>query len=141
MKEKMKRLGRRHGFTLVELVIVIAILAILAAIAIPVINTTINSAKMSTLESDTATLDLLLKTAVTEMENSVKPTVYHGSVVGVSTKIEDVLYENNLGSIPLTRRIAGSTYYMVWNHGGLDISLDSTNQISYSTTLGWLATV
>ncbi|MBQ1517912.1 MAG: prepilin-type N-terminal cleavage/methylation domain-containing protein, partial [Clostridia bacterium] len=35
----------RKGFTLIELVIVIAILAIISAIAIPVIVTSINSSK------------------------------------------------------------------------------------------------
>ncbi len=61
MVQKIQANRSKKGFTLVELVIVIAILAILAAIAIPVITTTINSAKLSALESDKTTIDMVLK--------------------------------------------------------------------------------
>ena len=59
--EKLQAKKSKKGFTLVELVIVIAILAILAAIAIPVIISTINSANLSTYQSETATANMLIK--------------------------------------------------------------------------------
>ena len=78
MQQKIQAKKSKKGFTLVELVIVIAILAILAAIAIPVITTTINSAKISTMESDTATLNMLLKEAVNTSKASMSNTTWNG---------------------------------------------------------------
>lgn len=51
----------KKGFTLVELVIVIAILAILAAIAIPVVNSIINTASRNGALSDAQTIELAVK--------------------------------------------------------------------------------
>ncbi|MEE1281698.1 MAG: prepilin-type N-terminal cleavage/methylation domain-containing protein [Acutalibacteraceae bacterium] len=51
----------KKGFTLVELVVVIAILAILAAIAIPVVNSIINTASRNGALSDAQTIELAVK--------------------------------------------------------------------------------
>ena len=51
----------KKGFTLVELVIVIAILAILAAIAIPVVNSIINTASKNGALSNAETIELSIK--------------------------------------------------------------------------------
>lgn len=51
----------KKGFTLVELVIVIAILAILAAIAIPVVNSIINTASKNGAISNAETIELAIK--------------------------------------------------------------------------------
>jgi len=51
----------KKGFTLVELVVVIAILAILAAIAIPVVNSIINTASKNGALSNAQTIELAVK--------------------------------------------------------------------------------
>lgn len=51
----------KKGFTLVELVVVIAILAILAAIAIPVVNSIINTASRNGALSNADTIELAIK--------------------------------------------------------------------------------
>lgn len=51
----------KKGFTLVELVVVIAILAILAAIAIPVVNSIINTASKNGALSNAQTIELAIK--------------------------------------------------------------------------------
>lgn len=51
----------KKGFTLVELVVVIAILAILAAIAIPVVNSIINTASRNGALSNAETIELAIK--------------------------------------------------------------------------------
>lgn len=140
MHSKFGRTNKKSGFTLVELVIVIALLAILAAIAIPVITSTINSGKMSVMESDCQTADLLIKTALTELDNEVFPTTYNGTTVNPDTTVEDIFIENSIDDFEFSRTIAGTTYYMVWENGGLKISTSPTGGITTATTLSALST-
>ncbi len=116
MMQKMQAKKSKKGFTLVELVIVIAILAILAAIAIPVITTTINSSKMSTLESDCTTIDMILKEAVNTAAASITTTKYGtGNVTAAAATVSDVFVTNNLSLDLLSARtIGGSTYQIMW---------------------------
>lgn len=125
MKQKLtKAKKRKKGFTLVELVIVIAILAILAAIAIPVITTTINSSKMSVMESDAATLNMLIKEAVNVSKIKMKGVYYNGAAPANAT-IEDVLIANNIVADDdfFTRDIGGKEYKMVFTKNiGVEVS-------------------
>ena len=115
MMQKIQAKKSKKGFTLVELVIVIAILAILAAIAIPVITTTINSAKLSTMESDTATLNMLLKEAINTSKAHMTNTKWNGQTAAEAS-VADVCAENNIidGDDYYTRHIGGTDYTMVW---------------------------
>ena len=115
MQQKLQAKKSKKGFTLVELVIVIAILAILAAIAIPVITTTINSSKLSTMESDTATVNMLLKEAVNTSKASIKTTKWGGKDYTQAT-VDDVLAQNDLRTDAdfFKRHIGGSDYELVW---------------------------
>ena len=125
MKQQLtKAKKQKSGFTLVELVIVIAILAILAAIAIPVITTTINSSKMSVMESDAATLNMLVKEAVNVSKINMQGITYHGAKPADAT-IEDVLLANNIdaGDDFYKRDIGGVEYQMVFTKNiGVEIS-------------------
>ena len=117
MMQKMQAKKSKKGFTLVELVIVIAILAILAAIAIPVITTTINSSKMSTMESDCTTVAMLVKEAVNTQMAGISTTKYGSKAATDETlTVGDVLAANDIavaaddkGSF-FTRSIGGEKY-------------------------------
>ena len=115
MQQKLQAKKSKKGFTLVELVIVIAILAILAAIAIPVITTTINSSKLSTMESDTATVNMLLKEAVNTSKASIKTTTWNGKAADEAS-VKDVLEENDIRTDDdfFKRHIGGKDYEIVW---------------------------
>ena len=115
MQQKLQAKKSKKGFTLVELVIVIAILAILAAIAIPVITTTINSAKISTMESDTASLNMLIKEAINTSKASIKTTKWNDNTADAAS-VHDVCVENGIEDTTnyYERTIGGSTYTMVW---------------------------
>lgn len=133
VKERVKagRKAKKKGFTLVELVIVIAILAILAAIAIPVITTTINATKMSVMESDAATLNMLVKEAVNVSLVHLRGVTYNGQLPSVAT-VSDICKENDIGQQGaflvddgtfFVRDIGGKTYTMVFTEGnGVEIS-------------------
>lgn len=63
------RKSGRHGFTLVEMIVVVAILAILAGVAIPAISSYIQSANASTDASAAHTIETSLKTSASELKN------------------------------------------------------------------------
>ena len=141
MMQKIRAKKSKNGFTLVELVIVIAILAILAAIAIPVITTTINSAKLSTLESDRETVDLILKESINTYKAGNETTTYLDNIAADAT-VGDVFGENQLRiNILNTRTIGGTTYQIVWNNGSASIAVNSSggNPINKSDTMATLS--
>ena len=123
--QKVQAKKSKKGFTLVELVIVIAILAILAAIAIPVITTTINSSKLSVMESDAATINMLLKEAMNNQVASISTTTYSGvpATDTASLKVKHVLAENNI-SVQFSRNIGGTSYDIAYStaNGGFVVS-------------------
>ena len=129
----------KNGFTLVELVIVIAILAILAAIAIPVITTTINSSKMSTLESDCQSIDTVIKSALVEYEANIKNVTYNTNPLTASTRVSDILAETNLSDIQLERTIGGTNYYVALTSDGIALSSISTEKLDPTTTVAYLS--
>jgi len=67
----------KKGFTLVELVVVIAILAILAAIAIPVVNSIINTASKNGALSNAQSIELAVKECQADIA-SKNTEVYNG---------------------------------------------------------------
>ena len=126
MMQKMQAKKSKKGFTLVELVIVIAILAILAAIAIPVITTTINSAKLSTLDSDKTTVDMVLKECINTYKTGNTVTKYNGATADSCT-VASVFKEQNLDESILNDRVIGGSHYrIVWSNGACSISSGAT---------------
>ena len=87
----------KKGFTLVELVVVIAILAILAAIAIPVVNSIINTASKNGALSNAQSIELAVKNAQANIA-SKNTEVYNGGnkndAAGTSIKIPNAKSEH-----------------------------------------------
>ena len=130
MMQKIQAKKSKKGFTLVELVIVIAILAILAAIAIPVITTTINSSKVSTLKSDGATVGMLVKEAINNNLAHIDTTTYGGTkATDPNLTVLQVLKANDIDPSAYSkgssstdtfyeRTIGGKKYGMYYNIDG-----------------------
>ncbi|HZK61760.1 MAG TPA: type II secretion system protein [Anaerovoracaceae bacterium] len=85
MKKRTKK-----GFTLIELIVVIAILAILSAIAIPVVSGVVDNAHTSANKANQRTIELAAKVYITE-GNSISNDATLGSALsefGLSSPID-----------------------------------------------------
>ena len=94
---------KRRGFTLIELMVVIAIIIILTAIAIPNYLNMTKRAKNSRLQSDMATLATALETFKTDW--GLYPTISTTAFDNVNTSTTNVYWElsgNGTGTEPTT---------------------------------------
>ena len=62
-EKEMEKKNNKKGFTLVELVIVVAVMAILVAVAIPTVSSITNSAKGSVDKTNAQTIESMIKLA------------------------------------------------------------------------------
>lgn len=84
--------NNKKGFTLVELVIVVAVMAVLVAVAIPTIGSVLGTAKDAVAESNARTIESVIKLAeanVATGETSLSPD-----------DIAKAIYEAKLGIVP-----------------------------------------
>jgi len=124
----------KKGFTLVELVVVIAILAILAAIAIPVVNSIINTASKNGALSNAQSIELAIKEAQADI--AAKNTeVYDGTTTKTTAGGGTLTLPNaktahatmNIYDVAVAKGIEdafdrvtynGEDYYPYWNQDG-----------------------
>lgn len=115
-------IGRRSGFTLVEVIVVIAVLAILTAIAIPVISNTINSATLSTARLNAQTIDKDLKLAKAYVD--IGDDSYYGNSVRTRTlTVRGVIEKRALQKACQSLTYSGRDIVFVWSKavGGVRI--------------------
>jgi prepilin-type N-terminal cleavage/methylation domain-containing protein len=104
----------KKGFTLVELVVVIAILAILAAIAIPVVNSIINTASKNGALSNAQTIELAIKEAQADIAS--KNTETYAEAKSESSKITVKLVAETKAITDAFEKITYNSeeYYPIW---------------------------
>ena len=82
--------NNKKGFTLVELVIVVAVMAILVAVAIPTLNSVKSSAQLSVGKSNAKTIESIIKLAEADEE-----------FADIAEGGEDVYYANAIAAAKL----------------------------------------
>lgn len=99
--------NNKKGFTLVELVIVVAVMAILVAVAIPTIGNVTNRAKDSVAKSNAQTIESMVKLAEADAK------VDDADATLSAAKIADVIVQAKLG-------INDGTFYYTVATGKVD---------------------
>lgn len=87
MKNLKKKLGKKNGFTLVEMLIVIAIIAILIAISIPMVNSSLENARKAVDQSN-ARNAISLATIKVLTDNITTDQTWTYSVNGTTGNLE-----------------------------------------------------
>lgn len=127
VRERMKKKSNQKGFTLVELIIVMAILAILTGLAVPKFSTVLSDSKY---KAHNVNVDMLYKAAQLYLATNGNPgTTLTGSNAETSDVPEDgsgykALYDNNyLESASLATPYDSEKYYsiQITNTGGITI--------------------
>lgn len=107
----------KKGFTLVELVVVIAILAILAAIAIPVVNSIINTASKNGALSNATTIELAVKECqadIASKNTEVYPEAANASDAN-SIAISEVAEKKAIADAFKSASYNGKEYIPAWD--------------------------
>ena len=84
--------NNKKGFTLVELVIVVAVMAVLVAVAIPTVSSITGSAKKAVYDSNCRTIESMLKLKEAELAKDTD-----GTVTLDADDVQDALDEAKLG--------------------------------------------
>lgn len=104
MKNYLKHLKHnKKGFTLIEMIVVIAIIGVLAAILVPSLSGYVNSAKATKSSANARTFYTAAQAAVTSLETSSSPvgagTYSKGKSQDLDNKIEELLGVSNYAKI------------------------------------------
>lgn len=122
--------NNKSGFTLVELVVVIAILVALTAVAIPVVSHTVNGAVLSAANTDSQTLEYHLRLAKADVDTKNEDT--YGILVSDPNtfKVGDVVRFQSFESICKPRAYNERTIVPVWNFDNHGVDLMYTDDFT-----------
>ena len=132
----MKKIKNTKGFTLMEMLIVVAIIAILIAIAIPTFNASLNKAKVATDEANIRSGYATVMTAILTDETkdgpagdyvlNVDATTTKGTATNAYTTKGVQKEDVQIGGVTAKAWTAdqGVTYHVVKGNDGYNITID-----------------
>lgn len=132
LKQKMsKKLKKTGGFTLIEMLIVVAIIAILVAVSIPLVNTSLEKARVNTdAANERAAKAAALAQYMLDGETTETSYVYNAStgaaVEGGSSNGYGQCSTHKGGYITVTVKTDGSTE-VTWSVGGAGHGIPTTD--------------
>lgn len=108
--ESLMKKNNKKGFTLVELVIVVAVMAILVAVAIPTVKSITGTAKKATYDTNCRTIESVLKLYEAEKSNSASETA--GAAATYTMTGPDVRAALDAAKLGITGdATSGTTFY------------------------------
>ena len=131
--KKAELQNSKKGFTLVELVVVIAILAILAAIAIPVVNSIINTASKNGAMSNAQSIELAVKEAQSYIASG-NTEVYDGNkTIGFdASKFDGPAASKNGANVKLANAKTGHANIDIWQVAAAKGMMNGFVSVSYN---------
>lgn len=131
--KKAELQNSKKGFTLVELVVVIAILAILAAIAIPVVNSIINTASKNGALQNAQSIELAVKECQSYIASG-DTEVYNGTklVPFDSTKFDGPTASKNGTNVKISSAKAAHGSIDIWQVAAAKGMMSGFTKVSYN---------
>ena len=107
--------NNKKGFTLVELVIVVAVMAILVAVAIPTVKSVVSSADDAVKKSNANTIESMIKLYMAENEATVSEGTIDAAVTAANLGIESgtYVYDDTTGSVTASATASGTSQYLI----------------------------
>ena len=143
LQQKLLAKQSKKGFTLVELVVVIAILGILAAIAIPAVIGIISSANESQAKSDASSVNTACKNMYAEIVAGTINSANKGSITSVGTVTTGTNVDSTTGlpeanaAASVRKSVAlGTTVEMAIEYAGLNNLKNKVGDFVYNSTSG-----
>lgn len=118
--------NNKKGFTLVELVIVVAVMAVLVAVAIPTVSSIINSAETSVAESNAKTIESMIKLEQAEADGEefeIQDVL--DAIVGAKLGIEKGVFNYTVatGAVASGSATASDEVFVItFNSSGISVS-------------------
>lgn len=126
----LNRVVNKRGFTLIELMIVIAVFSILAMIVIPVVSHTVNVSILNVALSNARTIENQLKLAKADVQTGNEETFGISARDGTLT-VGEVIEKQTISDACATSTYYGRELLSVWNQDTNSVELmytdDNTN--------------